>query len=132
MERLPREERHLLLELAGATRAELRAATEAEVLDALTSIAIATRFKGTTLVSFAGRVLTIEVDADGTLLHCAELDPLRPRGAGLVSALPEEERPTAFALIVSLAGLGEARDGAGRRDLVSLVSRALGDALTRR
>lgn len=130
--RLPSVERELLLELVGASRTQRRAASSDELLDTLTHIALASRKPGRHRVVLAGEALNVEFGSEGELLDCAPVDPLWPLGAGVVSGLTAAERPTAFALIVSLAAHGHAFDGGGRRDLVSLISAALADALTRR
>lgn len=133
MEGLPRAEQHFLLELAGAAPSEIRAASQSDILETLTSVALATRTKGTSSVHFLHHELQLDIGVNGELINCATIDPLRPLRAGLVTGLPPAERPSAFALIVSLASAhGEAFDATGKRDLVSLVSLALGDALTRR
>ncbi|MFT3713140.1 MAG: hypothetical protein QM817_36255 [Archangium sp.] len=133
MERLPKAERSFLLELAGISFAEANALGDSDVLDALTEIALATRTRGTHTVLIPRAELHLDVGVNGELLNCAQIDPLRPLRAGLVTGLPPAERPTAFALIASLAAAhGDAFDATGRRDLVSLVSLALGDALTAR
>ncbi|MBL8915935.1 MAG: hypothetical protein JNM17_34875 [Archangium sp.] len=120
----------MLLELVGQRTS---AASESEIVETLTAIANKTTEPGHhDLVTPLGTV-AVKIGRQGELLNAKEIDPLRPLRAGLISGLPPEERATAFALIVSLAKAdANAFSEPGKRDLVSLISRALGDALTRR
>jgi hypothetical protein len=133
MERLPGPERSFLLELVGLAPRETKRAPPIDVTETLTQVALATRAPGEHLLETPLGRLDLRVGREGELLNATSIDPLRPLRAGLVTGLPAAERPTAFALIVSLAMVHrDAFDASDKRDLVSLVSLALGDALTRR
>lgn len=126
--KLSREEQLMLLELVGLQASE---ASEKNT-EALTAIANKTTEPGHHDVVTPLGTVALKIGREGELLNAREIDPLRPLKAGLVTGLPPEERATAFALIVSLARADEdAFSAPGKRDLVSLISRALGDALTR-